>query len=1687
MDISKLLKNVNNLNDYISSTQYVITKFSNSKIHFNMSTILALNKIKSIEIEYFNKCDENGVALKILELMLRTPPSKTWGLLGKELVLLIQYWLDALRKHLIVHNNHWWNFLSILLMFIQEIGTKNPAINDILVQETAECLLDIVTRDQPDVVQRYKIIQCLNKFCAESSREIRFALRNKFDVYFVKLSRLLSSCGDLRTQFGILETLLRWLLPRQDLAVRKDASIKWFPSNVYCSKAIDIFLTRPWKNFFMDARDFLNAHNEASDVVISVLCRTFSVGRLALISGTDEKDYWIDLNSGSKCISLMLEPKLLEILGNSLSISDVLVINEDNTSSVEMRGDSEILITLTVSDPQRMYPSNVLEGCDVTISIGTRCDINKVDRALRCIFDNKYQEDETRFSHPVEVPRRKHSGYITRPRKPISWQSPSTASTSSLAMLREKLTAFPGYTFDKEPVSVCALPQLSSVTEVSETEERSVLNASLSTLKLRPYGVCNKKQATLEKKSQSDTESVKEKAKIKCISPVVNNDDDSISCLLVATIGSANDSVINDTLERLPKDKDIHTDNIVDMLAREALNSTRNNEDKADSGFLTSAKIVQDHKNNKENTPFTHTVKKYSKNKKYTTVNNSTTDESNTDVIEDTPHIINIKNRELNNDTGIQQTYDNQTVEEFFSQHVIENREGDIVISPTLAKKINASSSESSEFDFCPIMNADAQFNETEIMDCLNEIIDTVCRNFQECSEYVNDGELNYTKNINKEDPQTVLNKNIASDNKNLEKLQRKVTKNIKLKFANTRKQVKTRGRKKNKPDTEDVKRMSPIIEIDSIIEDKDITKNPEVPKQADDSDTPLIKRKRKLYSPKDDHVVNEKTGVHVSETEEDTILPDIKINENTPKSLATSYKEIESLRRRSIRKLRDRKSRSVPSLSPRTKKFNDMFDSLKKTTEGEKVKLASRKTRSKQYAVYNFTSDSDDDDFKIKKDTKNISKQTSTNNEETVPSRCRRNNTKVNYSEVNYDSTEEQTKKKPKYIRQKKKIDRKNRIVKPKNEMIDERMRVAASEKLNTSIIIEENQEELNVPGPEPILIEPQMEVIVDEHVKNPKKKRSNRNKTDISLNKTEPKRGKMVLEINSDRDNTESPLPGLIIETMQENRNTDGSISDLILEKFKDIDQEGTLPDTSGLNNTQNLLSDIDHNNNSPPNLNITDNFIKDNESQQCNVTPIKKVTTKKPRKRAKVTKTKNERKNCHSTKSFSNMSESNIDIINISDHFEVNSEKTIATVGKSPITGHGDLDESPPSAKQLTEVVQGRGLETQDLNQSMKAYFDKLTNEINEVSNNSTNSNNKNFDRKNNGEKSPTTNSTKKFFEKSPSVSIQRLSAKEISKWLPPRYNSVFGSHQSSDSDTSTRKTRSYTKKNRKSESISDKKSTEKSTQKCYKSIITPVKLYGESDKKEKSISSQGDDYIERIKSLMTTKKEIYKPSTSGTRSKYDLCKHSQDNSSDTTTISKICDVKESGKTVKRKSSPVFEVKKLRKTDDKNSIESLTVESGPSSSSVQDWLRRNERNKLISTAESFDLSMKSNLENIIEKLDTTLVEIHHKTSKKFVNMFVDIQKHLNELKDQRHQMFRDTAKEVMSEVVKIMNDKFENFDRRSQELDEQFIANLKLKAQNLVHEDCKQKRVMVTLLKEDVQNVMEHMKRGRNPDVL
>lgn len=70
MDLDKMLKNVSNLNDYISITQEIVNyTHNNTKIQFNMSSVLLLKKVRSLEIEvsfYYYVLDAKTSVLIVL-------------------------------------------------------------------------------------------------------------------------------------------------------------------------------------------------------------------------------------------------------------------------------------------------------------------------------------------------------------------------------------------------------------------------------------------------------------------------------------------------------------------------------------------------------------------------------------------------------------------------------------------------------------------------------------------------------------------------------------------------------------------------------------------------------------------------------------------------------------------------------------------------------------------------------------------------------------------------------------------------------------------------------------------------------------------------------------------------------------------------------------------------------------------------------------------------------------------------------------------------------------------------------------------------------------------------------------------------------------------------------------------------------------------------------------------------------------------------------------------------------------------------------------------------------------------------------------------------------------------------------------------------------------------------------------
>ncbi|CAH1286838.1 unnamed protein product [Chrysodeixis includens] len=1753
MDIAKLLKSVHSLNEYISITQDASEKCRTTKIQLNLSAVLALKKIRSLEIEYFNKCEENGIACVIFERILTLPTSKTWGVLSKELVNLLQYWLDAIRKHLVRHNQQWWSFLKLLLRFIKEICHKDSSLPNILVEYTSECLLDLATNSRPDATQQHEILHCFNLYCSESSREIRYALRNKFGQYFIKLSAYMASCGHLPTQYSVMETLLRWLLPRQDRALRASCAAKWFPPAMYHEHDVEIFLERPWVNFFQDARDFLNAHNGRESLITSVVCRKLTVGKVIVISGEERQESYLDINSADRSVTVLMDPRVLEAFGCSNHKSfETLVISEENTDNAKLHTQSQqLVLSVRTTSPLWLCPSRAPLGqhadCDVTAHLTSRCDVTRLDNALRMVFDEKYQrlvdldkslelspmrtdhanrnaEHDTRFSHPVEVKRRTHSGYMVKSRQNLACMSPSTASTSSLAQLHERLAALPRYKYDKEPVSVCALPELSIVTEHSETDNQSIN----TTLKFKPYGVCQK-DFNKDRKSQSDPECSR-KSKGRRLSAV--NEDTSTtattSCLLVATIGSTDDSVINDTVERLSKSKDFNPDNIVDLLVQEALQA-KEKRDKVDSGINTGEKKsdFEDNSEAIENTPNADEVK-LSKVRKASKVLSSTSDESNTEAINETPCFVSTRRKVRKTpktDPIHKQSFDEQVVEEFFSQHFTENKETrEIIISPTLAKKINETSSEASDFidDFDLIAEVEEDivpydFNSVEVLECLNSMVDKVCDVFDKCTKYLHEDEI-------AADPEEDMPlKDIMNTIQDIEaKKDTSKKKPMKLKYKVAKKGKTRAAKRKNKLELEPTFKMSTIIEdaglesaaektVDTIVVEPQETiinkkisevivpnteqattsakKTKDVPNDADLT-TPQLRRKRKLYSPKDEQLADDNLP-------EEPVQSTTK-TKKTPKTTATCYKDIEKERQKKIRLPRTRRNKNISTPSPRTKKLNDMFDKVKDSANNEKVQLADNTF---EVDVYNFTSDSDDD-FKEKKI--DISKRNSTTTVASVDStasRRKRAVKRIDYTD--YRSSDESNKVKRKVTRK----PRTKKKISVSNELIDERIRQAKDKDvLNTSMVVDKSK--TVVQDPDFVQKRPEMEVM-DEQVNNTegglKKKGKKTVKTDTDAKNSRKILTKAVVEVvkNFDDDRTESPLPGLLVEPEVEKPDDVNELSATMVDKFKKIYQE---PEKYGneSNTTQNLLSDLDRINFSTT-VDITEEII-----EQANKSVTKLEKNKKGRKKTntKAKTIKKERK----TSNTSN--KENIEVIGL-EISDLKSERSIATVG---ITGHGELEEAPPSPKLIGERLEPRNLEVDDLDHSMKDYFNKLTKQMNESNRGSSSGKAESLVR------SP-----------SPVVSVKRLSPEDISRWLPSRRNSdTDDSYASAKSikqmeidknreklhDDSNSKSQSRSKelqdydsdcsrkskdlKARKTAKVDPKKHEKPKAVKKQTSLISPIKLFDDlisnADKQSESTLSDDEEYMKEIIHTLSKKKAQVPKTTSPTfpnapkkqkpvqSTKFTEQKctksidfveqkltKSVDSVSSLSKISTSTKIDDSRR-LKRK-SPVMALddsKKKRVEVNNNELSS----SGATVSSVDDWFKRIEPKG--NRAEEITASYRHSVQNVMEKLDTTLVEIQRNTSKKFAHLFVDAQKHLSQLKEERRGMYKRLASDILAGVVKIMDDKFADLDKRSQELDGDFMKILKERTSELIREDCKQKRVMVQLLREDVQAVLDHMER-------
>ncbi|CAH2057100.1 unnamed protein product, partial [Iphiclides podalirius] len=800
------------------------------------------------------------------------------------------------------------------------------------------------------------------------------------------------------------------------------------------------------------------------------------------------------------------------------------------------------------------------------------------------------------------------------------------------------------------------------------------------------------------------------------------------------------------------------------------------------------------------------------------------------------------------------------------------------------------------------------------------------------------------------------------------------------------------------------------------------------------------------------------------------------------------------------MKKLRNRKLKSKQlDLSPKTKRLNEAFDNLKNGTQGdEKVVLADR-TNANDIAIYNFTSDSEDEDFKkgtVKRRTASIKTDTPREGKKKTQAKRKRAN------------------------RSKARV----KIEKPIDALVDERLRKTTVDILNTSVEPRDCPEDKAIENIAPMItIEHEMEPIeetipmesIDSKTANRKVK-----KTEKTISLKTKGLAKATLALNETADRTESPLPGLLVEaTAPHDSIANDSVTANMMRKFQEIYERRSDFNGTERDSTRNLLQidslDSPRAPNPAEDRDISKDYLNTSKPSTSKTSPVhnqkRKLKSVEDSENLRTARTRSssalKEKNKVDSAKYRNeggsrnqtvtnkRSSAELEVIDISG---VYSEKSFDTVGHSPITAHGDFalceNDVPPSRDSLNRNLEPRNLEVDDLDQSAKDYFTDLMKEIAEgtfdlraktkFSDINSDSDENEI---NNGTKAKSRVQSKPIpsklsdvnstFEdasnkravtkiKSPLVSVTRLSSDDINKWLPSRPNSELDASSAImvPKDRATVDSERLSDENQASSKSKDKRGEEIRR----KSVISPIRLFDDI----KPFTSQNSDWSNTIDFGKHAGNRFYtKKACPGTR------KSNADSSDVKSSFKSIVETTRASRSdVKVTSTPTSGSKKRRVAAD---AQERRLDSDPSISSVNEWFDRIA--PVTSQVEAVNVGFKDNVSSIMEKLDTTLVEIHHNTSNRLAGMFTEAKARLGQLRRERRLLYRRTASELLSGVLRLVDEHFTELDRRSQEMDEQFMNELKESARKLVRDDCTKKKAMVRLLREDVQAVMDLISKG------
>ncbi|XP_063539361.1 uncharacterized protein LOC134748494, partial [Cydia strobilella] len=1062
------------------------------------------------------------------------------------------------------------------------------------------------------------------------------------------------------------------------------------------------------------------------------------------------------------------------------------------------------------------------------------------------------------------------------------------------------------------------------------------------------------------------------------LQPIVEERSANLLPALDAT-ANTDQSAIVEAFEQL-HNKDAPV-NLVDLLEEEALN----HEQDKDSGLI-SGKVTQE-------------IEEIG----------YTTDDS--DVVDDTPcydYDWRKRCRNKSDKTNKNNNDENETIIE--NTHFCQQQQDIIhLISLATIKRISESLSrdEDSEDDCCIIddieivTEKESELNlavEADIIDCVNYLLDKVSNDIDTHVDLLveQQQQIGISRAVHNIDKTNNTSKILKMNNNTL-KSPKDITNELNTPEKSTYRQKKAKC----------------VKPPNNVEEDSDC-------KSPMNATTQVIQKKRKLYSPKDDD--NENNEIPRSRKKR-------RPSSSTESPIAACYKELENARKSRIRLPRKRAS-TQPVTSPKTKKLNDMFDIIKDSVvNNEKITLVNKKS-DKDLSLYNMSSESDDELFQ-KKNTK-VQKCISLSSLESVTKR-RRSVKPVDYTSY-YSSQDECQRVVKKAGKQTKPRSRKAKITQ-RTDLIDERMRNDQPEVLETSFVQEKGN--MNVPEePQPSVNVPVLETmptgdIYDEPIvsrSKPQTPNKQEIKTEKSLKKrcvnlTKPTITKRSKEIIADHSHDESIVSGRKPHTP----NKQGIIKIETEKSLKNKFDKLTKPTLTKKSNE------------------IIKNVPTERESATVSPLPGLVVETVPPKDEntsldanllQKLIKIYTDLGGLNTT------SDTQLSVpaynLQAGDIPDVNSEKSIETGGRSPITGHNDLDESPPNLDALNESFQYRDIDVEGKSKSITEFLVNMRREkcavksischdiesqINPVSPKSKVSASTVVLTRMSSEDieklvTPTQSSTTKSL---PVIVLKRISPDEIDKWLPmPKTKDII----EIEPEVGPRKT------------LARRKSVLKPCISCES--IYPVKLNFDTvdltnktsirdTRSNRTVRSRTRSSVKTVKS----RSDIEKLRTEGVES---LAEEVNDQGiSSQETVGKSAETKN-----------ISNEKTVGSTVDQS-------EMGSSVASVQSWL---EKNAEAGSSKKGDKSIKKTkeilYEEVMEVLNTRLVEINERTNEAMQAAAVKDQEELKCLEE-----CIDSLKEQINAYRKNKMDR----------------------ACSLIRADAEKKALMVLLLKEDIERGLKY----------